>query len=311
VPLVLIPGNHDYNDNALVNERNLGDISRWYFPAELGIEGASAWTHAPGDATGFADAAALYAHLDGDPAAHAAFMAPARVSQFGREIAVVAIDSELLLDLYAAGREDLTEPYWEGLERELAAAPTGAWRIIAAHHPPVTYGKHGAPALGNWVFGQGYPQFPGTIQKVLAFAMPLGIVAGIVVHPAALALSAAPPVSTAILAGRKQDVGSGPYERYTAEMLRIAAQYDVDVIVAGHDHNTQLIELAALEGYTDDTLLVITGAGSKVDPVRRGRGTVAFLSDYSFVRMTRYGNGLSFEIVDRRGRIPFRYDLSR
>ena len=60
-----------------------------------------------------------------------------------------------------------------------------------------------------------------------------------------------------------------------------------------------------------DTLLVVTGAGSKVDPVRRGLGTVAYLSNYSWVRMTQYARGLSFEIIDRQGGSRYRYDLSR
>jgi len=311
VPLVLIPGNHDYADNALVNEDNRGDISRWYFLDDLGISGAASWLHLPGDATPFADATALYEHLDGDPAAHTAFMAPAAVPFLDRDVGMVAIDSELLLDLYAAGHDDLAAQYWEQLEQTLADLPASSWRLLATHHPPVTYGKHGAPSLGTWLFGQGWPQFPKGWQKALAAAMPLGIVAGAVVYPAALVIAAAPSVSTAVLAGRKQDVGSTPYERYTAELLRIAAVADVDAIFSGHDHNIQIIELGDLEGFDDDTVLVISGAGSKNDPVRRGPGTVAYLSDYAWIRVTQYGGGLSFEVVDRRGRGRARYDLVR
>ena len=51
VSLVLVPGNHDYQDNALVQEE-FGDISRWYFLEELGVEGAEHWDHEPGDAAG-------------------------------------------------------------------------------------------------------------------------------------------------------------------------------------------------------------------------------------------------------------------
>ena len=57
VPLMLIPGNHDYNDDALAIRNNLGDISRWYFLEELAIDGADAWTHLPGDASRFGSAA--------------------------------------------------------------------------------------------------------------------------------------------------------------------------------------------------------------------------------------------------------------
>ncbi|MGD8330895.1 MAG: metallophosphoesterase [Acidobacteriota bacterium] len=311
VPLVLIPGNHDYANNALVNEGNRGDISRWYFLEELGIAGAASWVHIPGDAAGYADAAALYDHLDGDPGAHAAFMAPATVPFLDRDVGIAAIDSELLLDLYAAGHDDLAAQYWERLEQALAEMRPSQWRLLATHHPPVTYGKHGAPSLGNWLFGQGWPQFPKGWQKALAAAMPLGIVTGVLIYPAALAISAAPPVSTAVLAGRKQDVGSTPYERYTAELLRIAAAHDVDAIFSGHDHNIQIIELGELDGFDDDTLLVISGAGSKNDPVRRGPGTAAYLSDYAWIRVTQYAGGLSFDVIDRRGRGRARYDLLR
>jgi hypothetical protein len=311
VPLVLIPGNHDYADDALARNGNLGDISRWYFLEELGIEGAGAWTHVPGDAQRFSSAAQLYEHLDGDAAAHAEFMAASPVPHLDPDIHVFAIDSELLLDLYDDGHDELAAAYWEELERQLAAAPDREWRFVATHHPPVTYGKHGEPSFGNWVFGQGWPQFPSAWQKGLAMAVPLGIVAGVVVHPAALVLSVATPLSTALVTGRKQDVGSQAYDRYAAELLRIVDEGGVDGIFSGHDHNTQFIELAAVDDVVTEPLLVITGAGSKVDPVRRGPGTVAFLSDYSYVRLTHHAGGLSFEIIDRQGESRYRYDLAR
>jgi len=316
VPLVLIPGNHDYGNDALVLEGNLGDISHWYFLDDLGIEGASAWTHIPGDAGPFAGAAELFAHIDGDAAAHAEFMAPMLVPGTDGGVSIIGIDSELLLDLYDTGRTDLADAYWVELGKALREVPDNNWTMIAAHHPPVTYGKHGEPSFGNWVFGQGWPQFPKTWQKALAVAMPLGVVLGIVVHPAAVAIAVAPPVSTALVTRRKQDVGSEPYDRYVDALLSVAADQDVDVILAGHDHNTQLIELDRAEtadgsARGGDALLVVTGAGSKVDPVRRGPGTVAHLSDYSYVRMTQYAGGLAFEIADRSGAIRYRYEVGR
>lgn len=311
VPVVLIPGNHDYNNDALVRKGNLGDISRWYFLEEMGVEGADAWTHVPGDSRGFADAAALFDHLEGDAAAHAEFMAPVRVPHTDPDVYVVAVDSELMLDLYDGGHDEIVTAYWDELGRVMDAAPDGAWLVIAAHHPPVTYGKHGEPSFGNWVFGQGYPQFPYGWQKALAVSLPLGVVLGVLVHPAAVVVAAIPPVATVFATRRKQDVGSRPYDRYAAALLDRAERHDVDVLLAGHDHNTQIIELAALDGFAGDTLMVVTGAGSKVDPVRRGPGTVAFLSDYSWVRMAQYPRMLSFEIVDRSGGSRYRYDLSR
>lgn len=311
VPIVLIPGNHDYNNDALARQDNLGDISRWYFLDELGIEGADAWTQVPGDPRGFADAAALLGHLEGDVAAHAEFMAPLRVPHTDPDVYAVAVDSELMLGLYAEGHDELAAAYWAELDRVMAAAPEGAWLMIAAHHPPVTYGKHGEPSFGNWVFGQGYPQFPYAWQKALAASLPLGIALAIVVHPAAVLVAAMPPFSTVFATHRKQDVGSVHYDRYAAALLERAVRHDIDVVLAGHDHNTQVIELAALDGFDGDTLLVVTGAGSKVDPVRRGPGTVAYLSNYSWVRMAQYPRGLSFEIIDRQGGSRYRYDLSR
>ena len=311
VPVALIPGNHDYDDNALLTENNRGDISRWYFLDELGIDGASAWTHVPGDASRFDSSADLFAHLEGDPAARVSFMEPMPVPGLDAGLWVVALDSELILDLYAEGYEQLAADYWESLDRVLAASPAGSWLMIAAHHPPVTYGKHGPPSAGNWVFGQGWPQFPKAWQKALAFATPLGVVLGIVIHPAALALAVAPPLATVFASGRQQDVGSPVYDRYADELLRLAAVHDVDAVLAGHDHNTQIIELSAIDGFAGDTILVISGAGSKVDPVRRGAGTVAYLANYSYVRMIQYVGGVSFEIVDRQGGTRFRYGLSR
>jgi 3',5'-cyclic AMP phosphodiesterase CpdA len=310
VPLMLIPGNHDYNDDALAIRNNLGDISRWYFLEELAIDGADTWTHLPGDATQFESAAELFDHLEGDPAARVEFMAPMLIPGFDPGLFVIAVDSELILDLYAQGYKDLAASYWERLEQVLLAAPDDAWLMIAAHHPPVTYGKHGRMSFGNWMFGQGWPQFPQVWQKALVATLPLGIFLGVVVYPAALAIAAAPPLATSLVSGRKQDVGSAPYDQYAAEFLKLAAEYEVDAVLAGHDHNTQIIELSAIEGFSGNSLLVITGAGSDVGPVRRGPGTVAYLSNHSYVRVTQHTGGLIFEIIDQQGRAHYQYEVS-
>ncbi|MBO07015.1 MAG: hypothetical protein CL478_01875 [Acidobacteria bacterium] len=310
VPLMLIPGNHDYNDDALAIRNNLGDISRWYFLEELAIDGADAWTHLPGEASRFGSAAELFGHLEGDPAARVEFMAPMRIPGFDPGLVAIAVDSELVLDLYAQGYKDLAVAYWQRLEQALLAAPANAWLMIAAHHPPVTYGKHGRMSFGNWMFGPGWPQFPQVWQKALIATLPLGIVLGAVVYPTVLAIAAAPPLVTAIVSGRKQDVGSVPYDQYAAEFLKLAAEYEVDAVLAGHDHSTQIIELSSIDGFSGDSLLVITGAGSKVESVRRGPGTVAYLSDHSYVRMTQHAGGLIFEIIDQQGRVHYRYEMS-
>lgn len=309
VPLVLIPGNHDYRDNAISPRGNLGDITRWYFLDELDIAGADAWTQVPGDATGFSSAEELRAHIEGDVAAHVEFMAPARVPATDSALVIIAIDSELVLDLYEHGHDRLADVYWEQVSARLADAPADAWVFVAAHHPPVTYGKHGEPSFGNWVLGQGWPQFPSTRQRVLAVLGPLGIALGVLAAPPAAVIATFVPLSTATVTGRKQDVGSDTYDTYAAELLRVTREQGVDGIFAGHDHNTQLIDLAEVPDFDAESFLLITGAGSKLDPVRRGPGTIAHLADYSFVRLTQFEDALTFEIVDRHGNDRFHHQL--
>lgn len=314
VPLVLVPGNHDYAGDAL-EHGELRDISRWYFLEELAPK-AAGWRHVPGARGEFENAETLLAALKDDPAFHAKFMAPVLVPDTHECVTIAAIDSELILDFYDSDEHDhLADTYFAELESVLEAAPPGSWKLIAAHHPQVSYGKHGSPVWGHWGFGPGWPQFPELKRMLPAPTVPLGLALGLagtgIWWPATIA-----PGVTAIktfFGSRKQDVRANPYRRYAEELLRISAEHGVDAIVAGHDHNAQLIELPAPEGSEADesTLLVISGAGSKVDPARDGPGLIAYLADYSYVAMAQHPDALVFDVRDRSGTTAYRHILAR
>lgn len=175
VPLILVPGNHDYDGDALKHDRRLGDITRWYFPDALGIDVTERWTMMPGDPQSIEakDSADLYRKLyEGDdfPSTLVSFMKPRALTLGQGALTVVGIDSELLLDLYATDAE-IADGYLSELERTLSGSRS-TWTLVAAHHPLATGGAHRPGVPQRFFLGPGWPQYPAPWHKFLIWAGP-------------------------------------------------------------------------------------------------------------------------------------------
>lgn len=294
--VILLPGNHDHDSNVLDPDPP-GDAAHWYFLKGVGVE--ARWRPGLGDASEFADAQALFDHLyhapDGSTPAQALrhFFAPKPVVDTP-EVLIVGIDSQLLIDLYDVGEEALAAEYLEDLERELGA--DAAWKAVAAHHPLETYGKH-RPALPmRFLFGPGWPQFPEWWHKITAIPG-LGTLA----------------TSAWWLYRDEQNIHSGPNRRYREALLPVLQRTRTHLFLAGHDHNTQLIDLAVArkEPSAPPLLQVLTGEGAKEDPVARGKGTLAYHTGGGFVRTVFNDQRVCIELFDRHGEPRYQHLLAR
>jgi hypothetical protein len=292
-PLVLVPGNHDYAGQSLPRNREAGDITRWYYLDALGIGGVSHWTMLPGERPkDVPDAAKLYERLYGAPEERLAeFMRPRRIPHTPASLAIVAIDSQLLIDLFAAGREDLADRYLDALDSELARAASARWRIVATHHPLASYGGHNATVPARFLLGPGWPQFPTPWEAVLAIP-PLGTLATTVRWAVA----------------SNQDHHASANRAYRNGLLGRLERHRAALVLSGHDHNSQLIELDSSDG-SRPLLQVVSGAAAKVDPVTRGKGTLFYHSGHGYTRLAVHAAHLEIAFKDQSGATLFRYRL--
>ena len=290
----LLPGNHDYDSDALNPDRP-GDITQWYFLEKLGVD--APWRPVLGDSAGFEDPDALYQHLyyekqGGSAEVLAEFFAPRPVVS-SPDVLIVGIDSQLLIDLYQDDREDLVEGYLETLREVLKTDAT--WRAVAAHHPLETYGKHRVARPMRFLFGPGWPQFPERWHKFTAIPG-IGTLA----------------TSFWWILHAEQNIHSGPYQKYRDALYPVLKEEGVDLFLAGHDHNTQLIELSVARRDKAASLLQIqTGEAAKEDPVTRGRGSLAYHTGGGFVRLAFNGQQVCVEMRDRQGKVRHRHVVQK
>jgi hypothetical protein len=288
----LLPGNHDYHSNALDPDPP-GDITHWYFLKDLGVE--APWRPLLGDASEFKNPDALYHYLYHPPPSTTPaqqltdFLAPRPVVATD-QLLIVGIDSQLLIDLYRGGQDTLANEYLEDLRQKLK--PQATWKAVAAHHPLETYGKHRVAQPMRLLFGPGWPQFPEPWQK----------------------LTAVPGLGTLVTLGwwarhSPQNIHSGPYDRYRKGVYDVLQAEGVALFLAGHDHNTQLIELSAVfkDPSAHPLLQVLTGEAAKEDPVGRGRGSLAYHTGGGFVRLAFDQTQLCVEMRDRHGLVRYRH----
>lgn len=293
--LTLIPGNHDYDALALESERETGNLALWYFLDELDPERFRGWRHAPGRPTAAdTDAETLRRRLARSIRTRAEFMAPMRIPSGGPSMAVIAIDTELLIELHDRGEDAIRRRYLEQLEARLAVIPKGVWRIVTGHHPIETYGKHRPGQLWRFVFGPGWPQLWETWHKV-ALLPPLGFLATFtwwaVHHP--------------------QDVHSAAEQALGDDLAAIFREQNVALYLAGHDHNSQLIDLAVSRGDGTETLVVVSGAGAKRDPVSTGPGTELAAWGPGWVRIAADRRALAVEFINHRNETLWRRTLRK
>lgn len=185
-------------------------------------------------------------------------------------IAIIAIDSEAIIRLYdKLGDYDEDDPpveatlvgrQWADLRRMLDDNKDVPWIFVVGHHPIASHGVHGGHR-----------------------PRPLGL------HLEALFEG----TKSLLGMGDMQDLGHSSYKQFADRLYRILAAAGRGVIyIAGHEHNLQFINVRS------NVLQVISGAGSKLAPVSKGKDTVYKSKEPGFARFDITGDELWVELID-------------
>jgi hypothetical protein len=184
-------------------------------------------------------------------------------------IAVIAVDTEAMILLtqealkHAKDEEPhesslILERHWVRLRNLIERHEDVRWVFVLGHHPVATHGPHGGH----------HPR-------------PLGL------HLEALWAG----ISGAIGGQDIQDLSHEANRTFADRMGRELSARQRIVYVSGHEHSLQLI------WYKDRLLQVVSGSGSKLSPVGKGKDTVMKIKELGLVRFDVVGEELWIEYI--------------
>lgn len=196
---------------------------------------------------------------------------PVRVSAT-QDIALIFIDTQWWLHSYnkpyggssecsAADETDFLVQLRDAVNRN-----KGRHIVIFGHHPLFSNGNHG-----------GY-------YNILDHIFPLRILEHrwFMYFPLPVFGSAYPLFR--IFGGSKQDLSNYRYQLLKRELMKIFNDYDDIIYACGHDHSLQYFKV-------DDLHHIISGSGSKVNPVKAGGDAIFIQKDWGFSRISFYSTG--------------------
>ncbi len=138
--------------------------------------------------------------------------------------------------------------------------------ITAIHHPLHTYGKHGGR---NTISDHVFPL--RKINKHLWFPLPI--------------------LGSVLIYGRTkstyQDANHIENIEYKKFFLNAMKNVRKNIVVSGHEHSIQMIE-------RDDNYFIVSGAGSKREPVGMGKGSLFSAGEMGYVKLSFLAGDLAF-----------------
>ena len=184
-------------------------------------------------------------------------------------ITLVVIDSQWWLHKFdkpgiRSGCEIHTEDQLLAALRDIINRNEKKILIFAAHHPFITYGRHG----GYFNFKQHI--FPFTELKPNLY-IPLPVIGSLY------------PIARGVF-GNIQDTRHPIYKNFSSAVDSVLSLHPYCIRVAGHEHNLQLIELK-------NQFYVVSGSGSKISAISKGEGLkfVASKTGFSVIELNRNG----------------------
>ena len=186
-----------------------------------------------------------------------------------KDIIIIALDSQWWL-------HDHSKPYGNGSSCSAEDEPEVLTQlqdfinsnknkniVVVAHHPLYSNGNHG-----------GYYSF-------MDYLFPLRLVKKYLYIPLPF-LGALYPLHRKF-GGTAQDIAHYKYQRYKKAILTAANDHKFLIYAAGHDHNLQYHE-------ADSLYHIVSGAGSKLNPVRKGNGATFVKHSKGFSKLKYFKN---------------------
>ncbi len=297
LPLVAIPGNHDHDAGMSqtweTDPHAFGAIENQMLPA-FERPARPEWHYAPAHlaAPGTAECpvpltldreAVRRIRAAAEPASAgvapwACLTRPQRIALSPPGLALIAVDSQVLIGLHHHREEAAAELQWRALEGEIAAArAAGDVPVVVAHHPLESYGRHRPLQVGRFFFGTGFPDYTRPLDY----------------------LTAVPGIAQVTVLGwyatgsiQEQDVNGRGYDAYRRRMTATLARNDVALFLAGHDHSLSFMDLgastdlAALVGGRDKLFQLVSGATANLDPLSDGAALLYRRSARGYARLT-------------------------
>jgi len=149
----VIPGNHDYDGNSQKKDPKYGDVLLQESKAENLYAGW--WKYYPIDHTvakttdtnDFREYVHLRSYVD-DHGMYGLTL-PQKLDLPNQDIIMaIALDTQLLLEMYEEDETEILEQHWARLDNILTAHKNIPWKIIVGHHPIASWGIHGGAQKG-------------------------------------------------------------------------------------------------------------------------------------------------------------------
>lgn len=202
----IVPGNHDYNGRA-GGKKGYGDVLLQETLAEALFK--PYWQYYPIDPKLNSDTDDLSNYQQLRKENILTLTVPQQIPTGNQQLVqIVAIDTQVLLDLYSKKDTSALKLHLQKLD-ELLQQPA-VWKFVVGHHPLATHGTHGGFRTAIW-----------WIPPITLFTL-----------------------YDKLFYKRLQDIDHPAYRAFRRDLLQHMKKYGVTAYFSGHEHNLQLLKLA-------------------------------------------------------------------
>ncbi len=238
----IIPGNHDYAGFA-GGQYGWGDVIHQETTAEKIY--SPFWKYYPIDPDKNSDTndSTNYHALKNENVF--SLTLPEKINLESNEKAtIVAIDTQVLLNLYQNNDSTLIQQHWQRLNTLME--PGVSWKIIIGHHPVKAHGRHAGFRSAVWWL---------PIPPIILYT----IVDKLFIRPL-------------------QDLDNPAYKKFRKDLIRIMNKHNVNLYLSGHEHSLQFLEI------DENHFQIISGSAGKLAETTHKNDTIFSHAAFGFAR---------------------------